>query len=182
MHFRPVREVRFFLLFPAGKPLQPPENLYSRLNNAHLPHFPFSFRSDWSESGVRSSSSWSSDSVVLFDLFFENVVTLLLVEGLILTVRGHNYDLSLFFWILDFVRGSVLSFLLRLFVVRRSDHRRKRIRNDFAMRWYYFVSLFFLCWSFLVASRYCYSHLFKLIILYHYVRRDLVHCFVLPQF
>lgn len=29
------------------------------------------------------------------------------------------------------------------FVVRWSDHRRRRVRNDFGMRWYYSDSLFF---------------------------------------
>ncbi|KAG6606270.1 hypothetical protein SDJN03_03587, partial [Cucurbita argyrosperma subsp. sororia] len=52
---------------------------------------------------------------------------LLLVEGLVLCVRDHDYDLSLFFRILDFLRGSA--------IFRRSDHIRRRVRSDFGMRW-----------------------------------------------
>lgn len=107
----------------------------------------------------------------------------MLVEGWLLTVCDHNHDLSLFFWILDFVPGFVLSFLLRLFVVRPSDHRRRRVREDFGMKWYYSVSSLFLFFfvfvslskNFLVAAQYCYSFLFKLIILIHYLCCDRPH-------
>lgn len=109
----------------------------------------------------------------------------MLVEGLVLAVRDHNYHLSLFFWILDFVRGSDL-FLLQLFVFRRSD---QWTQTEACTEWFQheMVLILILCLgvlskNFLVVTRYCYSVLFKLIILPLYVCWDLVHCLVSQQY